>query len=217
MPKLWSKTVDEHRAAVRDAIIDTTAGLVSEHGLLSVNMSELADRTGIGRATLYKYFPDIEAILHAWHERQISGHLEHLVQVRDHAADAGQRLEAVLEAFALHVQESRGHQDKELAALMHGDGHVAQAQQRLQGMIGELLTEAVTAGEVRDDVEVDELASFCLHSLTAASRLRSKASVRRLLAVTMAGLRAEPAPALEPKAHPAADPPSTTRDGSSQR
>jgi AcrR family transcriptional regulator len=57
--------------------------------------------TCIGRATLYKYFPDVEAILFAWHERHITGRLEHLAEVRDQADDAGGRLEAVLETYAL--------------------------------------------------------------------------------------------------------------------
>jgi AcrR family transcriptional regulator len=47
----------------RKAILDTTAALVAEGGLLSVTMSRIAEEAGIGRATLYKYFPDVEAIL----------------------------------------------------------------------------------------------------------------------------------------------------------
>ena len=38
-------------------------------------MSQIAKDTGIGRATLYKYFPDVESILRAWHQRQIDEHL----------------------------------------------------------------------------------------------------------------------------------------------
>src|SRR5918993_5884001 len=116
-------------AAVRDAILDTTAALVAEHGLLSVSMSQIAEKTGIGRATLYKYFPAVEAILLAWHERQITGHLEYLAEVRDRAGDVRERLEAVLEAYALISHEPRGHQDAELAAFLHRDERVARAQQ----------------------------------------------------------------------------------------
>src|SRR4030095_9575424 len=87
-PRLWNDTLHAHRAAVRDAIMDTTAALVGEHGLLSVTMSQIAEATGIGRATLYKYFPDVEAILVAWHERQISAHLQQLAELRDQAGDA---------------------------------------------------------------------------------------------------------------------------------
>jgi hypothetical protein len=44
-------------------------------------------------------------------------------------------------------------------------------------------------GDVRNDVAPDELAIYCLHALTAAGSLRSKAAVRRLVKVTLAGLR----------------------------
>jgi AcrR family transcriptional regulator len=188
VPRLWNETIEAHRSAVREAILDTTAALVAEHGLLSVTMSQIAEKAGIGRATLYKYFPDVEAILFAWHERQITGHLGHLAEVRDGAGDANQRLAAVLEAFALIAQESRGH-DSELAALLHRDAHVARAQRHLHDLIRDLLTEGAAAGEVRDDVAPDELASYCLHALTAAGNLPSRAAVRRLVAVTLAGLR----------------------------
>src|SRR5204862_2019054 len=121
VPRLWSETIEAHRRDVGDAILDTTAALVAQHGLRSVTMSQIAEATGIGRATLYKYFPDIEAILLAWHQRQIAGHLAQLADVRDQPGDAGQRLEAVLEAYALISHESHGHRDTELAALMHRD------------------------------------------------------------------------------------------------
>jgi AcrR family transcriptional regulator len=189
VPKLWNDTIEAHRAAVRDATLDTAAALVGKHGLRSVTMSEIAEQTGIGRATLYKYFPDVEAILFAWHEREIGGHLAQLADARDQATDAGRRLEAVLEAYALISQASHGHHDAELAASLHRDEHVARAEQQLHGMIRDLLVETAAAGAVRDDIVADELATFCLHALAAASTLPSKAAVRRLVTVTLAGLR----------------------------
>jgi len=186
MPKLWDKTIDAHRSAVRVAILDTTAALVAQHGLRTVTMLQIAEEAGIGRATLYKYFPDVEGILVAWHERQVAGHLEQLAAVRDQARDARGRLEAVLEAYALIAHEQH---DTELAALLHRGEHVARAEQHLRNLIRDLLTEGSESGDVRDDVAPDELASYCLHALTAASGLPSKAAVRRLVAVTLAGLR----------------------------
>src|ERR671911_1564194 len=191
MPKPWNETIEAHRAAVRYAVLDTTAALVAEHGLRSVTMSQIAEKTGIGRATLYKYFSNVEAILFAWHERQITGHLEYLAEVRDQAGDARERLEAVLEAYALisHERFSHEHPGPELAALLHRGVHVTGAQQQVHDMIRGLLTEAAETGDVRDDIAPDELASYCLHALTAASSLPSKAAVRRLVKVTLAGLR----------------------------
>ncbi|RZB14306.1 TetR/AcrR family transcriptional regulator [Streptomyces sp. F001] len=189
MPKLWNETIDAHRAAVRDAVLETTAALVAENGLTSVTMSQIAKDSGIGRATLYKYFPDVDAILLAWHERQIGHHLDHLAEVRDRAEGAGERLEAVLRAFALVSRASRQHHDGDLSAFLHRDRQVIEAQQRLHGMVEELLADGAQAGAVRDDIAPGELASYCLHALTAADDLPSEAAVHRLVALTLAGVR----------------------------
>jgi AcrR family transcriptional regulator len=186
MPKLWDETIDAHRQAVRDATLNATAALVAENGLASVTMSQIAEETGIGRATLYKYFSDVESILVAWHERQVTGHLEHLAQVRDHAGGSAERLEAVLEAYAVL---SHQHHGSELALLLHQGEHVARAHQQLRRFVRDLLAEGARNGQVRNDVAPHELASYCLHALAAAATLRSKAAVRRLVKVTAAGLR----------------------------
>ena len=189
MPKLWNETIETHRREVRDAVLDATVALVEEQGLLSVTMSQIAQKTGIGRATLYKYFPNVEAILFAWHERQISGHLGYLAEIRDRAGGAGERLAAVLEAYALIVHQSHGHRDTELAALLHRDEQVVRAEHQLRNMVRDLLKKAADAGEVRDDVAPHELADYSLHALMAAGTLSSKAAVRKLVEVTLTGLR----------------------------
>lgn len=189
MPKLWSTTIENHRREVREAILDTTAGLVAQHGLQAVTMSQIAEETGIGRATLYKYFPDVEAILVAWHDRHVAGHLERLTALRNGPGGAATRLEAVLQAIAL-MQLKR--HDRALGPLPHRDEHVGQAHQHLRGLVRDLLVEGAEAGVVREDVAPEELAIYCLRALAAAHDLPSEAAVRRLATVTLAGLRPEP-------------------------
>ncbi|MFC3897643.1 TetR/AcrR family transcriptional regulator [Lentzea rhizosphaerae] len=189
MPKLWNETIETHRREVRHAILNTTAALVAERGLLNVTMSQIAEQTGIGRATLYKYFQDVESILRAWHGERIAHHLAHLIAVRDRATGPGERLEAVLEGFADISRRSRGHFDADLMAVLHRDEQVTGAQAQVQDMIRDLVADAAQAGEVRDDVEPGELATFCVHALIAAGNLSSEDAVRRLVAVTLAGLR----------------------------
>ena len=195
MPKLWNETIEEHRRAVREAVLETTARLVADHGLHSVTMSQIAQESGIGRATLYKYFPDVEAILVAWHERQIGGHLQLLAELRDQTGDPGERLKAVLEAYAMIQHE---HQGTEMAALLHRGQHVAHAQQHLVELIRDLLAEVAETGELRDDVPPAELATYCLHALMAAGSLPSKAAVRRLVDVTLSGLSSHAVRGLRP-------------------
>jgi hypothetical protein len=69
---------------------------------------------------------------------------------------------------------------------------VARAQQQLHAMIRDLLAEGAERGTFRADVDPDELASYCLHALTAAGSLPSKAALQRLVTVTLAGLQPLP-------------------------
>ena len=185
MPKLWNDTIEEHRREVHDAILGAASKLLAAHGLRSITMLQIAEKTGIGRATLYKYFPDIEAILAAWHERQIGEHLTQLSELARRSGTARQRLTSVLEAYA---QIQHEHQGGELEAMLHRGEHVARAQSKLKTLLKQLLAEAADAGEIRDDIAADELAAFCLHALIAARGLRSKPAVERLVTVTMTAL-----------------------------
>ena len=190
MPRLWSDTIESHRRAVRDAAVDVTTALVAQHGLRGVTMSEIAERAGIGRATLYKYFPDVDSILREWHEREISSHLRQLVAARDQASGAAERLRAVLEAYASLAHGSHGHHDAEVAAVLHRNAEpIMRAEREVQKLLEDVLTEAAAAGVVRRDVTVHELAAYCLHALGAARALTSRTARHRLAGITMDGLR----------------------------
>ncbi len=185
VPKVWTETLEGHRRAVHEAALDATAALVVQHGLGSVTMSAVAERAGIGRATLYRYFADVETVLSAWHERQVGRHLQHLADVADRA-DRDRRLEAVLLAYAeLFTQ----HDGSETAAQLHRGEHVAHARRHLHAFVRDLLADRARAGRVRDDVPPDELAGYVLHALSAAAGLPSQPAVARLVAVTLTGLQ----------------------------
>ncbi|MFI7668083.1 TetR/AcrR family transcriptional regulator [Nocardia sp. NPDC049526] len=189
MPKLWNETIEAHRQQVRDAILDGTAALVFERGLRAVTMSQVAERAGIGRATLYKYFSDVDTILRTWHARQIDTHIGELARIRDGAGNIGERLDAVLTAYAHIAQQTRSH-DRELVRFLHPDEQIVNAQQQLREMIRQLIEEGAEAGELRDDVPADELANYCLHALGGAAELGTEAAVARLVSVTANGLHA---------------------------
>lgn len=111
MRRRWTETIDAHRRGVQEAIVETTAALVRTDGLAAVTMAQIAQETGIGRATLYKHYPDVEAILVAWHERDVTQRLRVLCEARDRHADPGERLDAVLETYAVMQHEHRGAQN----------------------------------------------------------------------------------------------------------
>jgi AcrR family transcriptional regulator len=191
MPRLWTRTIESHRREVHDAIIDAAAVLVAEHGLLGVTMSQIAEKTGIGRATLYKYFPDVESIMLAWHDREVTGHLTYLAEVRDRTEGPAERLESVLEAYAMLTRHAHGH-DPGFAELFHRDDRMRHAHRQVQLMLRDLVSAAAEAGQVRTDVPAEELAAFCMNALTGTRARTSKAAVHRLVSITMAGLRDQP-------------------------
>ncbi|MDA8295269.1 MAG: TetR/AcrR family transcriptional regulator [Actinomycetota bacterium] len=192
MPRLWTQTIETHRREVGDAILDTTVALVAERGMRGVTMSEIAEQAGVGRATLYKYFPDVESILLAWHERHVAGHLAHLERLSDGTDDPRKALESVLGAYALVVHErARALGGTDVAALVHHGEQVGPIEAQLDRFLSGLLADAGRAGALRTDVAVPELASYCLHALGAAANAPSRAAVRRLVALTLAGLDKE--------------------------
>ena len=186
MPKLWSETIEAHRRAVRETALDVTAALVAEHGPASLTMSQIAGAAGVGRATLYKYFPDVGSVLAGWYQREVSAQLVRLAELRDREDEPARRLSAVLLGYALLVREQPP--GLGLGALPPGDERVARARRQLLDLLRELLARAADSGAVRDDTAPEELAAYCLHALGAAAELPSAAAVERLVAVTRAAL-----------------------------
>jgi hypothetical protein len=84
---------------------------------------------------------------------------------------------------------SHRHRDTELAAQLHRGEQVVRAEKELRQLLLGLVSDAAASGDVRDDASPDELVTYCLFALTAASRLPSKAAVYRLVAITLVGLR----------------------------
>jgi AcrR family transcriptional regulator len=187
MPKIWSDTVEAHRESVRQAIMDATASLATQRGLAAVSMSDVAAEAGIARATLYKYFPDIEAILVEWHKRRIADHMRQLSAIAHGIEDPMSRLSAVLEAFALIIHEHRG---SVLASTLHERQHAKHTEHHLIGFLAAMINDGVLAGQLRGDVPSRELAIYCHSALSAAARLETKTSARRLAELVASSLKA---------------------------
>lgn len=189
MPRLWNDTIETHRQSVRDAVLDAAAALVTEEGPTSVTMARIARDAGIGRATLYKYFPDAEAILIAWHERMIARHLHQLHAARHQADNPLVALRHVLETYAHSIRTQHG---QALAAQLHRLPHARSAQEHLRRFVEELVGEAARAGLVRSDVSAHELTAYALGALSAAESLPSHQAIVRLVDITLDGMARPP-------------------------
>jgi AcrR family transcriptional regulator len=182
MPKIWAETIDTHRRQVHDAILEATAELIAEHGPMSVAMSAIAERAGIGRATLYKYFPDVESILIAWHERDFGHHLEHLRSLSE--SDT-----VTLDDFIRFVrhQQRTHHTDRDvigtLAHAIAGDHSIPDAvETQVHDALAALLGTLASRGELRADLPAETLARWVFHTIHAPHDIDNNAIVELLTA-----------------------------------
>lgn len=183
MPRIWAETIDTHRQRVQEAVLDATAEVVAEQGPMSVSMSVIAERAGIGRATLYKYFPDVESILLAWHARDFGEQLERLRALTE-AESVGR------DDIADFVIAARRHHPRRGAAVVGPLAHsLAGAGDRAGGkvrheavvVLADLLARLARDGQVRNDLDPALLAQWLLHSVHAPADLDDDA-VGRLVA-----------------------------------
>ncbi len=186
VPRLWNDTIESHRRDVRAAVLDATAALLAQHGPTGVTMSQVAADAGIGRATLYKYFGDVDAVIAAWHDRQIREHLDQVVAAGSEPGSAAIRLRAALTRFAGIFAE---HHNSDMAAAEHHQRpHPHGPEAELTAFLARLISEAADAGDVRNDVAAGELAAYCVYAIRAAETAPSKAAVARLVDLTLTGI-----------------------------
>lgn len=179
MPRIWADTIDGHRRQVHDAVLDATAQLIAEQGPLSVAMSAIAERAGIGRATLYKYFPDVETILVAWHTRDVAGHLHRLtalVEADDVTLDDVAEFVRTLRRHHLH-----GDGAGVIATFAHAladadDAHGAAIEREVLTRFTDLFRQLAGRGEVRDDHDPEVLARWLVHAVHAPAGLDDDAA-----------------------------------------
>lgn len=92
MPKLGSETIEQHRHAVRDAVLDAMPALIQQRGIASVTMSDVTERYSDPGARL-------DALLHSYaalRAEQPQDGVAVSLHEGDHISEAGRELHALL-------------------------------------------------------------------------------------------------------------------------
>lgn len=174
----------------RSLLLDAADQVFSEHGVHAALELVIA-QAGISRATLYRNFPDRDALMAALLQRSFEA-LEARAQQLDGQEDGLFRL---LEHMATLVADSAPVADH-WRATGRDSPVLARAQKRLSGLVKPLLAQAVAAGACRCDLTVADvlLVTTMLGSgLRGRSRTQRRSLSRRALALLLDGLRARPA------------------------
>jgi AcrR family transcriptional regulator len=191
VPRIWDESVASHKQRLRATIIDAALDLVRDRGRGDVTMSAVAAGAGIGRATLYNYFPDLDHILAAFVVGEFERHHANLDAELAAIVDPLERLRVVV-AVSVDYLASPTHQagssivgldDFSPEAQRLVDEVLAGFRERLAGVVAE----AVEAGLLRDDLDLAFL-TLSLHHLLGAARAATLTGTRSAADATAAVL-----------------------------
>jgi TetR/AcrR family transcriptional regulator, cholesterol catabolism regulator len=171
---------DSHPPAVglsKEAVLEAAQRLIVERGYAGLSMRELAQESGLAKATLYHHFHDKRSIYSSVLARDLEVVCERLGQAAAEPGDLALRLRAVIHTYlALHEERHL----VILQALRESGGDVAELgdlirryRDRLLAPVMDLLGEAIDARLVRPiNVEMAVMSLFgMLNSFVLHRRL----------------------------------------------
>ena len=92
MPKISAATLEQHRAATLDKLLDAFGGLVMSKGYADVSLADVAAEAGLARTAIYNYFPDRETLLFEWTDREVRRAIDLLEEKVSAAESSEQKL-----------------------------------------------------------------------------------------------------------------------------
>jgi AcrR family transcriptional regulator len=181
---------DAQRNLVR--VLDAAREVFAEQGI-DAPVTEIADRAGVGVGTIFRRFPTKDDLLAAVVEQR-TAQLIDAADVALASADPGAALQRFMEtAAAMHINDVCWC-DAAGTGLFDREGLREQID-LLVGKMGELLTRAQTAGQVRSDVRALDIPVLLM--AVAKSGLMLEDAIpgawKRYLALILDGLRPEAA------------------------
>ncbi len=142
----------------RRAIMDAAIKLFSEKGFENTSVHQLAKEAGVGKSTIYGYFQSKNEIFLAFCEDQVDFVFTDLAEKRDPDAPLQKQLLTLFMAQFRYVTKNFNFGrilaremvfPKELTIEKSKD-----LSERYLSALGEILTKAMSRGELRDDLEI---------------------------------------------------------------
>jgi AcrR family transcriptional regulator len=189
-----SETIGDERPLRRDAArnrerILAAAGEVFATRGLEVTLDDIAHHAGVGVGTVYRRFRDKEELIDALFDDRMDAILTTAEEALA-ADDAWTGLEQFLVGVFELQANDRGLRELAFAG-RHGRERVARAQSRLGPLIADVVTRAQSTGELRDDIEADDIAMIT-KMLAQVIDIAGDVSAdlwRRYLTIVLDGLR----------------------------
>ncbi|NOQ83340.1 MAG: TetR family transcriptional regulator [Myxococcales bacterium] len=170
---------DERQELAVDRILEAARGVFARDGIRGARMGKIAEAAGCARATLYRYFPNKEALLHAYMVHVAKDFEEILDEKLRGLRSLGDRL---VEAVAVSVELIREREDVAPFFNEEGLGLTAQLTSNAAAMRQQLVRQIEREscsdriqGTLRNDVSADEAAEWVTRTIFSFSVLPSEA------------------------------------------
>jgi AcrR family transcriptional regulator len=134
----------------RDRIIRAAGELFAQRGN-DAQMDEIAARSGLGMGTLYRHFPNKQALLTAIVRERFEGMTE-LARAAESIDDPGTAFETVLRSYLEAAEGDAAFQLALLGSVGFEWAGVAEQKAQLAATVTRIIERAVAAGAVRDDL-----------------------------------------------------------------
>jgi len=172
----------------RALVLDAARALFAERGI-DVSFDEIARAAGVGVGTVYRRFPDREALVDALFADKIEKLLD-LVGQASEVADPWESIVQFVERGTAQMCADRALTEVVMCA---SDVHEAFARRRddVTAAVESVLRRAQDAGVVRPGVEATDLA-FLAHMVSLAGAHAGKETAERYVALVLDALRARP-------------------------
>ncbi|MEU1212693.1 helix-turn-helix domain-containing protein [Streptomyces sp. NPDC005790] len=156
------------------------------------SLEDVARRAGVGIGTLYRHFPNRQALMNAVFQEALTALLARSREL----AEADQPCSALVEwlgAIVTHAGEYRGLAQALMSASGDETSALTSCHVPLRQAGARLLTRAQSSGAVRADVSIDDLLQLTnAIALAAEQTPADPALADRLLRLTLQGLKAHP-------------------------
>ncbi len=143
----------------RARIVEAAAIVFADRGL-DATLHDVAEAAGLGVGTVYRRFPDKEALIEALFESEIE-RLAQLAEAAAEAPDAWGALTDFLRVIGAEQAANRGLHDV-LHNSDYGQTHVARGRNRIMPTMARLLERAQEQGHARADVGPTDIAVVVL-------------------------------------------------------
>lgn len=155
---------------------------------LSVSVDEIARRAGVGVGTIYRHFPDKQALFEAIVRADLDAFA---VEARSlaFADEPGEALWGFLARLVDHSETSAAIKDA-LGGVYAVGRYAADTVGEIEVAVAHLLERAQAAGEARPDTNVSELLALLAAAYDATSREGTTVSRQHLVTVICDGMRA---------------------------